>query len=122
MALITVAEPVTTSPPAHTPSLTVFPEDPSKGKDLESQMTPFKKGFTRLGEQYYERTGHPLRFYPLAVHADSYRVQVGEAVSYNSRNNPRNERLRLKSVLEANIRRMYLDMAMQHYLGVPLQR
>jgi hypothetical protein len=102
-------------------SLLIFPEDPTKGKDLESQMTPFKKGFTRLGEQYYARTGGFLQFCPLAVHADSYRVQVGAPVKFSRMNAPRNERLRLNSVLEANIRRMYLEMAMNHYLGVPLQ-
>ena len=102
-------------------SLLIFPEDPTKGKDLESQMTPFMKGFTRLGEQYFERTGQLLGFCPLAVHADSYRVQVGAPVIFNRMNASRNERLRLNSVLERNIRKMVLEMSMNHYLGVPLQ-
>ncbi len=102
-------------------SLLIFPEDPMKGKDLESQMTPFRKGFTRLGEQYFERTGRSLGFCPLAVHADSYRVQVGVPVYFNRVNAPRNERLRLNSVLETNIRKMVLEMSMNYYLGVPIQ-
>ena len=101
-------------------NLLIFPEDPARGRDLESQMTPFKKGFARLGEQYYARTRRPLRFCPLAVHADSYRVQVGASVAYNWMGDPRHERLRLKSVLEANIRKMVLEMAMDHYIGIPL--
>jgi 1-acyl-sn-glycerol-3-phosphate acyltransferase len=103
-------------------SLLIFPEDPTRTRDLESLMTPFKRGFTRLGEQYYVRTGRPLQFCPLAVHADSSRVQVGAPVKYNFLNAPRNERLRLKSVLEANIRRMYIDMSMSQYPGIPLHR
>jgi hypothetical protein len=34
-------------------SLLIFPEDPSKDVDPQYRMTPFKKGFARLGEMYY---------------------------------------------------------------------
>lgn len=101
--------------------LLVFPEDPDREMNPESKMTPFKKGFARLGEFYHQRTGDPLRFYPLAVHPDSYRVEVGLPISYNAANNPGRELLRIKNYLESSIREMYLEMAMENYLGVPLR-
>ena len=102
-------------------SLLIFPEDPSKTIDPQYRMTPFKKGFARLGELYYERTRKPLHFYPLAVHLDSYRVRVGRPIAYNSKNPAANERLRIKSVLETSIREMYLDMGMKGFTGIPIQ-
>jgi len=102
-------------------SLLIFPEDPSKEVDPKYKMTPFKKGFARLGELYYERTGRTLRFYPLAVHLDSYRVRVGPPIAYNTKNLAANERLRIKNVLETSIRQMYLDMGMKGFPGIPIQ-
>ena len=102
-------------------SLLIFPEDPSKEIDPHYKMTPFKKGFARLGEMYYERTGQSLRFYPLAVHLDSYCVKIGRPIAYNSKNHPANERLRIKNVVESSIREMYLDMGMQGFPGIPIQ-
>jgi len=102
-------------------SLLIFPEDPSKEINPHYKMTPFKKGFARLGEMYYEQTGKSLRFYPLTVHLDSYRVKVGRPIAYNSKNHPANERLRIKNVLESSIREMYLDMGMKGFPGIPIQ-
>ena len=102
-------------------SLLIFPEDPSEAADPKYRMTPFKKGFARLGEMYYERTHRALRFYPLAVHLDSYRVKVGQPIAYNSKNPVANERLRIKNVLEASIREMYLNMGMKGFTGIPIQ-
>jgi hypothetical protein len=102
-------------------SLLIFPEDPSKVIDPHYKMTPFKKGFARLGEMYYERTGKSLRFYPLAVHLNSYRVKIGRPIAYNSKNRPANERLRIKNVLESSIREMYLNMDMKGFPGIPIQ-
>jgi hypothetical protein len=102
-------------------SLLIFPEDPSKDVDPQYRMTPFKKGFARLGEMYYERTHQALRFYPLAVHLDTYRVKVGQPIAYNSKNPAANERLRIKNVLEASIREMYLNMGMKGFAGIPIQ-
>jgi hypothetical protein len=74
-----------------------------------------------LGELYYERTGKSLRFYPVAVHLDSYCVKIGRPIAYNSKNHPANERLRIKNVLESSIREMYLDMGMKGFPGIPIQ-
>jgi 1-acyl-sn-glycerol-3-phosphate acyltransferase len=46
----------------------VFPEEPEAELNPVTQMRPFLKGFTRLGELYYDETGEKLRFYPVAVH------------------------------------------------------
>lgn len=102
-------------------SLLIFPEDPSREIDPYYKMAPFNKGFARLGEMYYARTTRALRFYPLAVHLDSYRVKVGQPIAYNSKNQPANERLRIKNVIEASIREMYLDMGMKGFPGIPIQ-
>jgi len=100
----------------------VFPEDPDGDTDPSCQMKPFKKGFTRLGEYYYRQTNCLLSFYPLAVHRESYRVQVGKPVRFNARNSLPNERLRIKKVMEASIKEMYSTMANNSYLGIPLHQ
>ncbi|MFZ5911721.1 MAG: lysophospholipid acyltransferase family protein [Chloroflexota bacterium] len=102
--------------------LLVFPEDPHRERDLLARMTPFQKGFVRLGEFYYQRCGRALPFIPLTVHLDSYRVKVGKAVIFNPRTNPANERLRVKHILEASIREMYLGMASNGFLSLPSTR
>ncbi|MEW5829428.1 MAG: hypothetical protein AB1846_11100 [Chloroflexota bacterium] len=101
-------------------SLLIFPEDPKQGMDPRYRMTPFKKGFARLGEFFHERTGQSLRFYPLAVHQETYQVRAGKPVVFNPLNNPANERLRIKSRLETSIHEMYLSMAQNGYIGIPL--
>jgi len=103
-------------------SLLIFPEDPSKEIDPQYKMTPFKMGFAHLGELFFERTVQSLRFYPLAVHLDTYRVKVGRPIAYNSKNPAANERLRIKNVLETSIREMYLGMGMNGFPGIPIQR
>lgn len=103
-------------------SLLIFPEDPDQEADPITRMKPFKKGFTRLGEYYYEKTGGSLPFYPLAVHRETRCVRVGKPVSFNARNRTPNERLRLRKVIAACIRDMYLDMETNSYFRVPLHQ
>jgi hypothetical protein len=98
----------------------VFPEDPELPMDARYQMTPFKKGFTRLGELYYERTKQILPFYPLAVHARSLTLRIGKPIHYNPINNPANERARLKSLLEHTIHEMYLQASQTDIIQLPL--
>ena len=101
-------------------NLLIFPEDPKAEMDEQYKMTPFKKGFGRLGEIFHKQTGKILRFYPLAVHAESRRIRSGIPILFNPNNNPMKERLRIKSVLEAMIREMVLDMSLESYVGIPL--
>jgi len=100
----------------------IFPEDPRREFNRQIGMMPFQKGFTRLGELYYQRSGGALPFIPIAVHLDSYRVKVGKAVSFNPKLNPVNERLRIKHVLETSIREMYLQMSINGFVRTPLPR
>lgn len=100
--------------------LLIFPEDPVLPVDDVCGMRPFKKGFARLGEMYFERSGRILPFYPLAVHERLRQVKVAKAVLFNPRNDRLRERLRLASVLEAAIRSMLLEMNTRSYAGVPL--
>lgn len=102
--------------------LLVFPEDPTQSPDPRFRMSPFKKGFVRLGEYYFERSGRALRFYPLAVHAIERTVQVGRAVTHNPYARPIQERLRVKHVLETMIREMLAGKHGNEYIGVPLAR
>lgn len=101
-------------------SLLIFPEDPSLPLDELCKMSPFKKGFARLGEMYFERTQNILRFYPIAVHPGLRCIKIGKPIAFNPNNNPGNERVRIKSVLESMIRNMVLEMTLQSYAGVPL--
>ncbi len=89
--------------------LLIFPEDPASPKDALSGMSPFKKGFVRLGEYYFQRTARPLYFYPLAVHATHRTLQVGMPVVYNPFASPSRERLRIKRKLENMIREMLME-------------
>jgi len=102
--------------------LLIFPEDAHQPLDNRYKMSPFMKGFTRLGELYYQQSGESLRFYPVSVHAETRRVQVGMAISFNSNNPLPQERLRLKNVLQSAVREMYWKMCLDGYLGVPLPR
>ena len=98
----------------------VFPEDPTRPIDPQLRMSPFKKGFVRLGELYFQRTGRSIRFYPLAVHAERRLVQVGKPIAYNPYAPTVQERLRIKNILERMIHEMYISLCGNGYIGVPL--
>jgi hypothetical protein len=98
----------------------IFPEDPSLPMDPRTRMTPFKKGFTRLGELYYQKTGKILSFHPLAVHAESFTVRAGSPVRYNPLNNAARERIRIKNQLEDSIHGMYLEASHGEIVQLPL--
>jgi hypothetical protein len=101
-------------------SLLIFPEDPTLPADEQCRMSPFKKGFARLGEMFFEHTRMILRFYPLTVHPGLREVRLGRPIAFNPNNTPAAERVRIKSVLESVIRNTYLEMTLQGYVGIPL--
>ena len=89
--------------------LLVFPEEPERELDPQTNMRPFLKGYTRLGELFFEETGKILSFYPVAIH-ESKNVMLGQPILFNP-DNPRGlERHRLKDLLENRIKDMYLEM------------
>lgn len=98
----------------------IFPEDPDLPGDSRFQMAPFKKGFTRLAEMYYQRTKQILSFYPLAVHAGSLTVRVGKPIRYNPIGNPARERARIRDLLECTIHEMYLQASHSEIVQLPL--
>jgi len=101
--------------------LLIFPEDPDGPLDETCAMRPFKRGFARLGEMLFERTGEILRFYPLAVHPAARKVSLGRPIAYNPFNNdPARERSRIKKALEGMIHAMVLGNALEGTVGVPL--
>ena len=97
--------------------LLICPEHNQLPADPTTKMTPFKKGFTRLGELYYAESKQILGFYPVTMH-ESRKAIVGKPIFYNPKLPPAQERLRIKNLLEASIRRKYIDVSMQGYLGV----
>ncbi len=101
-------------------NLLIFPEDPIQPLDEQCKMSAFLKGFARLGELYFERTQKILKFYPVAVHPGLRKVKLGKPISFNPINNPANECVRIKSVLELIIRGMVIEMTLQGYAGIPL--
>jgi 1-acyl-sn-glycerol-3-phosphate acyltransferase len=100
----------------------IFPEDPTLPLHPQFNMAPFKKGFVRLGEFYFQRTGRALKFHPLAVHAARRVVQVGKPVTHNPFAPPVSERIRVKQALENIVREMLAGMDGNIYLRVPLPR
>jgi hypothetical protein len=101
-------------------SILIFPEDPGQTMNELYGMTPFYKGFTRLGEMYYERTKKALRFCPLAVHPVERKINVGKSIAYNPYNDAIKERIRIKQVLESTIHDLYLNITFEGHIGVPL--
>lgn len=100
----------------------IFPEDPAQPIDPLTRMSPFKKGFVRLGEYYFGRTGKALPFHPLAVHVRQREVQIGAPVIHNPYAQPASERLRVKHTLERLIREMLAGTNRQVYFHLPLRR
>ena len=101
-------------------SLLIFPEDPKQNMNELYKMTPFYKGFARLGEMYFERTKKNLHFSPLAVHAAQRRVKAGKAIVFNPENDPARERIRIKHALESTIHDLYLTLELEGHLGILL--
>jgi 1-acyl-sn-glycerol-3-phosphate acyltransferase len=97
--------------------LLIFPEDNQLPMDSATKMSPFKKGFARLGELYYAETGQCLRFYPVTVH-ETQRTILAKPVVFNPKLPVAQERLRIKSLLEANIRRTYIEISIEGYEGI----
>jgi len=97
--------------------LLVFPEYAILGSDSLVQMYPFQKTVFRLGEMYYEQTGERLAFYPVTVH-ESGKVMVGQPIAYNPLNPLSIERHRLKDLLEETVKKMYMQMSREEYVGV----
>lgn len=101
-------------------SLLIFPEDSKQKMNELYRMSPFYRGFTRLGEMYYKRTKNILRFYPLAVHPVVRKIKVGKPISYNPYNDHAGERIRIWDSLESSIHDLYLNIAFEGYSGIPL--
>ena len=95
----------------------VCPEDNRLPADPLTKMTPFKKGFTRLGELYYAESGQCLRFYPVTVH-ESRKTVIEKPVVFNPKFPVAQERLRIKNLLESSIRRKYIELSTEGYRGV----
>ncbi len=98
-------------------SLLIFPEDNQQPIDPATKMSPFKKGFARLGELFFAESQQLLRFYPVTIH-ESRKAFVGKPVVFNPKFSPAQERLRIKNLLEASIRRKYLEVSSHGYIGV----
>ncbi|HEY5984293.1 MAG TPA: hypothetical protein VIU38_12560 [Anaerolineales bacterium] len=86
--------------------LLIFPEDPKQSLNSRTGLRPFQTGFAHLGSLFAQRTGHGLKFYPIAVHRNLLRVQLGQPVTYNPNNQPAAERRRIAHLLESIIAAM----------------
>ena len=98
----------------------IFPEHADLPPDPQTKMRPFQKGFARLGELFYEKTHQVLAFYPLAVHAETRTLRVGNPIRYNYINNPASERQRIASMLEQSIHEMVLHASEGEIAQLPL--
>ena len=98
----------------------IFPEDPAQPPDPRTKMSTFQKGFTRLGELYYQRTHDVLRFYPVMVHAGERIVRLERPIRYNPMNSQTSERMRIKHALESTIKGMYLEAESRRAMYMPM--
>jgi 1-acyl-sn-glycerol-3-phosphate acyltransferase len=89
--------------------LLIVPEDPKAEPDPLTGIRPFKRGFLRLGELYYQETGTRLPFYPVAIH-EAGLVIVGKPITYNPLNDAKMERFRMVNLLEDTIKAMHLEI------------
>jgi hypothetical protein len=96
----------------------IVPEDSEGIPDPVTGIGPFKRGFLRLGEQYYLETGERLPFYPVAIHEEGL-VMVGKPIAYNPLNNAKQERLRMVYLLEETIKTMHRE-ATENYALEPI--
>ncbi|MFH2103496.1 MAG: hypothetical protein ABIJ39_09120 [Chloroflexota bacterium] len=97
--------------------LLIFPEEPSLPADPVTGMKPFQRSFARLGEMYSEAVAKKLRYYPIAIHPNGY-VMVGGVIVHNPLNAVGLERRRLKDLLEAAVKEMYLSLDGKELVGV----
>ncbi len=88
--------------------LLIVPEDPKAEPDPLTGIRIFKRGFLRLGELYYQRTGARLPFFPVVVHETGL-VIVGKPMVYDPLKDARKERLRMVNLLEETIKVMHLE-------------
>jgi hypothetical protein len=86
----------------------IVPEDEEGLPDPITGIFPFKRGFLRLGEQYYQEVGERLPFYPVAIHEEGL-VMVGKPIAYNPLNNAKQERLRMVHLLEETVKTMHRE-------------
>jgi hypothetical protein len=86
----------------------IVPEDSEGLPDPATGIGPFKRGFLRLGEQYYHETGRRLPFYPVTIHEEGL-VIVGNPIYYNPLNTARQERLRMVYLLEETVKMMHRE-------------
>jgi len=90
--------------------LYIVPEDP-KGEPVDplTGIRPFKRGFLRLGELYFQETGDRLPFYPVAIH-EAGMVVVGKPIEYNPLNEAKMERFRMVNLLDETVKAMHLEV------------
>ena len=89
--------------------LLIVPEDPIADQDPLTGIRPFKRGFLRLGEMYFQETGKRLPFYPVVIH-EAGLVVVGKPILYNPLTQPKLERFRMVNWLEATIKTMHAEI------------
>ncbi len=89
--------------------LLIVPEDPKAEPDPLTGIRPFKRGFLRLGELYYQETGTRLSFYPVTIH-EAGLVIVGKPIAYNPLNDAKMERFRMVNLLEDAIKATHLEV------------
>jgi 1-acyl-sn-glycerol-3-phosphate acyltransferase len=91
-------------------NLLVFPEDAKREQDPQTLMSPFNCGFAGISRMYYKSTGKELPVYPVAVHADSKKVQIGDVLYYEDSGQWRTDTFRFCRLIEARVRELYLNL------------
>lgn len=86
----------------------IFPEKPrrvKRGKKMTVEhetrtVGSLYTGFANIGTLYHEKTGKDLCFYPIYANKKNHTFRIGEAVTFDHTNNPRDEKQRIAETLQ----------------------
>jgi hypothetical protein len=88
-------------------NLLIFPEDPARLPDPQTQLHPFLCGFIGLCYMHERACGGRLPIYPLAVYPGSKTIAVGEAVFFEDNGNRRQDIRRVCDQLQGKVHELY---------------
>lgn len=81
-------------------NIIIFPEHDKKKNNI---IYEFQSNFIKIAKLYYNRTGKQLKFVPMYIAPKLKKIYLGEAVEYNSDNNPDDECRRICDYLMCEV-------------------
>lgn len=91
-------------------SLLIFPEDPKRGNDDQSEIRPFLGGFCWISQMYQKSTGASLTIQPMAVYPPRRRMIIDRPVYLNLDGDRRAAITRSVRALQGTVSRLYNEI------------